>query len=91
MLMSASELLILSIVADHGGHLPYHELAGELRQRIYAGLDAALSFGRRSALDTVYELGALGALALEEQVEDDPELRLTPYGHEMAQVSAGPS
>jgi hypothetical protein len=82
--MSTSELLILRIVREHGGALPYHTLAGELRTRFEHGHDLALSFGRRSALDTVHELGALGALELDEQEEDDPRLQLTAYGEQLA-------
>lgn len=73
--------MILEIVAQHGGQLPYEDLAGELRTRFEAA-GVAFSFGRRSALDTVYELGALGALALQDE-DDELKLQLTAFGQEV--------
>lgn len=82
--MSTSEMLILRIVSQRGGVLPYHELAHALRARFQEDQSDALSFGRRSALDTVYELGALGALVLHEpSEEDDPLLTITPFGEQL--------
>lgn len=82
--MSTSEILILRIVSQSGGALLYHELANALRARFHEVQADALAFGRRSALDTVYELGALGALMLDEpDEEDDPLLKITAFGEQI--------
>ncbi len=84
--MSTSELVILSILAEQDGPITLHDLNSAVRSRLDDPAEGSLvfSFGRRSVLDTVYELNALGAVALDAKNEDDPRLKLTAHGRQVA-------